>query len=80
MYDHFSRWRKAGVFAAVVEALQVKLDKRGLIDWDLWCVDGAKPPRTAPGEGAGAGGAVGGVDETGTAPAGGMEGEEVVDL
>ncbi len=41
VYDHFSRWRKAGVFAAVVEALQVKLDKDGRIDWDLWCVDGA---------------------------------------
>jgi transposase len=41
VYDHFSKWRKAGVFAAVVEALQVKLDKDGLIDWDLWCVDGA---------------------------------------
>lgn len=41
VYDHFRKWRKAGVFAAVVEALQVKLDQRGLIDWDLWCVDGA---------------------------------------
>ena len=41
VYDHFRRWRKAGVFARVVEALQVKLDKDGLIDWDLWCVDGA---------------------------------------
>ena len=41
VYDHFSKWRKAGVFARVVEALQLKLDKDGLIDWDLWCVDGA---------------------------------------
>src|SRR3954470_8810814 len=41
VYDHFSKWRKAGVFARVVEALQLKLDARGLIDWDLWCVDGA---------------------------------------
>ena len=30
-----------GVFARIVEALQLRLDKQGLIDWDLWCVDGA---------------------------------------
>jgi transposase len=41
VYDHFRTWRKAGVFAAVLEALQVELDRHGLIDWDLWCVDGA---------------------------------------
>ena len=41
VYDHFSQWRSAGVFSDVIDALQVKLDKRGLIDWDLWCVDGA---------------------------------------
>ena len=26
---------------SIIEALQVKLDKAGYIDWDLWCVDGA---------------------------------------
>jgi transposase len=41
VYDHFSRWRREGVFAKVIEALQVKLDEHGLIDWELWCVDGA---------------------------------------
>lgn len=41
VYGHFSKWRREGVFAKVIEALQVKLDERGLIDWDLWCVDGA---------------------------------------
>lgn len=41
VYDHFNKWRRSGVFAAIVEALQVRLDKDGLIDWDLWCVDGA---------------------------------------
>lgn len=41
VYDHFRTWRKTGVFAAVIEALQLKLDREGLIDWDLWCVDGA---------------------------------------
>jgi transposase len=41
VYDHFRTWRKAGVFAAVVEALQVKLDNGGHVDWELWCVDGS---------------------------------------
>src|SRR6059058_2361614 len=33
VYDHFRRWRKSGVFAAIVEALHVKLDNKGYIDW-----------------------------------------------
>jgi transposase len=41
VYDHFRNWRKSGVFARIVEALQVRLDKDGYVDWDLWCVDGA---------------------------------------
>ena len=41
VYDHFARWRRGGVFAKIIEALQVKLDAKGLIDWDFWCVDGA---------------------------------------
>ena len=41
VHRYFSHWRREGVFARVIEALQVKLDQRGLIDWELWCVDGA---------------------------------------
>lgn len=41
VHRYFSNWRKGGVFAAIVETLQVKLDDQGLIEWDLWCVDGA---------------------------------------
>ena len=41
VYDHFRRWRASGVFARIIERLQIKLDERGLIDWELWCVDGA---------------------------------------
>jgi len=41
VYDHFRKWRKRGVFAGIVEALQVKLDDNGHIDWELWCVDGS---------------------------------------
>src|SRR5438270_4435277 len=29
VYDHFRNWRKGGVFASVVGALQVKLDRSG---------------------------------------------------
>jgi transposase len=41
VYDHFRKWRKSGVFADIIDALQIKLDDKGLIDWELWCVDGA---------------------------------------
>ena len=41
VHRYFSDWRRTGVFAKMVEALQVKLDAKGLIDWELWCVDGA---------------------------------------
>lgn len=41
VYHHFSRWRARGVFDRIVAALQIKLDEKGLIDWDLWCIDGA---------------------------------------
>jgi transposase len=41
VHRYFCDWRKNGVFARIIEALQIKLDKAGLIDWELWCVDGA---------------------------------------
>lgn len=41
VHAYFTRWRRDGVLATIVEALQVKLDNKGLIDWDLWCVDGS---------------------------------------
>ena len=41
VHRYFSDWRRSGVFAAIIEVLQIKLDKQGLIDWELWCVDGA---------------------------------------
>lgn len=41
VHRYFSNWRRLGVFAKIIEALQVKLDAHGLIDWELWCVDGA---------------------------------------
>ena len=41
VHGYFSKWRGAGVFAKMIEVLQIKLDADGKIDWELWCVDGA---------------------------------------
>jgi transposase len=41
VYDHFNRWRKEGLYDRILEALQVRLDEEGRIDWDLWCIDGS---------------------------------------
>jgi transposase len=39
VYDRFNRWRKDGTWAKVLDALLLKLDKQGLIERDLWCID-----------------------------------------
>jgi transposase len=52
VHRYFSVWRKAGVFAKVIEALQIKLDNQGLIDWEMWCVDGASVRATRAAAGA----------------------------
>lgn len=52
VHRYFSNWREAGVFSKIIEALQVKLDNQGLIDWDLWCVDGASVRATRAAAGA----------------------------
>jgi transposase len=41
VYDYFSTWRQSGVLDQILEALQIRLDADGHIDWDLWCVDGS---------------------------------------
>jgi transposase len=41
VHAYFTRWRRDGVFAKIIAALQVDLDKEGLIDWNLWCIDGS---------------------------------------
>lgn len=41
VYDHFSNWRKQGVYDRILEALHIRLDADGAIDWDLWCIDGS---------------------------------------
>ena len=37
--SRFYRWRGAGVWQRVLEALQAQADAKGLIDWDLHFVD-----------------------------------------
>ena len=41
VYNRFNRWRAEGLIDRILEALQVRLDASGHIDWDLWCVDGS---------------------------------------
>jgi transposase len=41
VYHYFCRWRDDGTFEHVLEALQIRLDRQGQIDWDLWCIDGS---------------------------------------
>lgn len=53
VYHHFAMWRRDGVFLRIVEALQIKLDRRGLIDWNLWCIDGANVRASRAAAGAG---------------------------
>ena len=40
VYHYFAMWRAGGVFDAILDALHLRLDKEGKIDWELWCVDG----------------------------------------
>lgn len=40
IYGHYSKWRDSGVFDQVLDALHLRLDQEGKIDWDLWCIDG----------------------------------------
>jgi transposase len=39
VYDRFSRWRRDGTWARVLDALLLRLDGHGLIERDLWCID-----------------------------------------
>lgn len=41
VYHYFAKWRADGTFDRILEALQVRLDRDGKIDWDLWCIDGS---------------------------------------
>ncbi|MDM8006811.1 MAG: IS5 family transposase [Phycisphaerae bacterium] len=53
VYNRFNLWRRQGLFDQILRRLQVRLDKDGRIDWDLWCVDGSsiRASRSAAGGG-----------------------------
>lgn len=53
VYHRFNTWRSKGVFDQILEALQIRLDAEGRIDWDLWCIDGTsiRGSRAAAGAG-----------------------------
>lgn len=40
VYYYFAWWQRTGVFQRILQALQVKLDDQGKLDWSAWCVDG----------------------------------------
>jgi transposase len=41
VYERFNRWSKDGTWGRLLEALHVRLDQAGKIDWDLFCIDGS---------------------------------------
>ncbi len=41
VYDHFAKWRALGAYDRILEALHIRLDADGAIDWDLWGIDGS---------------------------------------
>jgi transposase len=41
VYERFNRWSKDGTWNRLLEALHVRLDAAGKIDWDLFCIDGS---------------------------------------
>ena len=41
VYMYFNEWRSSGAFDRVLETLQIRLDREGRIDWDLFCIDGS---------------------------------------
>lgn len=41
VWHRFNAWSADGTLQRVAEALVDELDDAGLIDWDLWCIDGS---------------------------------------
>src|SRR5581483_2860715 len=52
VYDYYQNWRTVGVYGRILKALHIRLDRRGRIDWDIWCVwtdRASAPPGPRPG-------------------------------
>ena len=41
VYHYRNLWRADGTLDRMLLSLQVRLDRRGRIDWNLWCIDGS---------------------------------------
>ena len=41
VYNSFRRWLSTGRIDAILAGLQLHLNEEGLIDFDLWCIDGS---------------------------------------
>ena len=52
VYEYFTAWRGDGAYDRVLEALQIRLDRDGNIDWDLFCIDGSSVRATHAAAGA----------------------------
>ncbi len=39
IYDRYVRWRRNGTWDRILQALQVRLDREGRIDWTQWALD-----------------------------------------
>ena len=40
-YEYFNAWRADGTYDRILDALQIRLDRDGNIEWDLFCIDGS---------------------------------------
>jgi len=40
-YGRFRRWRLSGLWDRLLDALRARADRRGGLDWELFCVDGS---------------------------------------
>lgn len=52
VYYYFAKWQRDGVFQNILQALQIKLDQNGKLDWSAWCVDGTNVRATRAAGGA----------------------------
>ena len=52
VYGYFNTWRASGLFDSIIDALHLRLDQEGKIDWDLWCIDGTSVRGTRSSAGA----------------------------
>ena len=52
-YHWFNQWARDGTWDRIVQTLQIRLDREGRVDWDLWCIDGTtiRASRAAAGAG-----------------------------